>query len=118
MEINDITDAFTNTEFSVFKNVIAENGIINAIVVKNKADNFSRKDIDKLTDFVKTYKANALAFLKYNEEFTQCLEDGILYLLEKEFSNRQYFPFWEAVQSQYSTEEIANESNCECYLLD
>ncbi|MBR2587813.1 MAG: aspartate--tRNA ligase [Bacilli bacterium] len=70
MEINDITDAFTNTEFSVFKNVIAENGIINAIVVKNKADNFSRKDIDKLTDFVKTYKANALAFLKYNEEFT------------------------------------------------
>lgn len=55
---------------------------------------------------------------KYNEEFTQCLEDGILYLLDREFSNKQYFPFLEAVQSQYSTEEIANEANCECYLLD
>ena len=70
MEIRDITLGFKDTEFSVFKKVIDNNGIINAIVVKNKADSFSRKDIDGLQEFVKTYKAEALAFLKYNGEFT------------------------------------------------
>ena len=70
MELVDITDCFKNTEFTVFKNVINENGIINAIVVKNVSDKYSRKDLDKLTDFVKTYKASGLAYLKYNEEIT------------------------------------------------
>ncbi len=70
LKINDITEAFQNTEFTVFKDVIANNGIINALVVKNAADNYSRKDIDKLTEFIKTYKAHALAFLKYNDELT------------------------------------------------
>ena len=68
MEINDITDVFKNTEFVVFKNVIESNGIINAIVVKDAADKYSRKDLDKLTDYVKTYKASGLAYLKYQEE--------------------------------------------------
>lgn len=70
MEIEDITDIFSNTEFSVFKNIINENGIINAIVVKGVADKYSRKDLDKLTEFVKTYKAGGLAYIKYNEEVT------------------------------------------------
>lgn len=70
MPIMNITDAFENTDFSVFKSVIEANGIINCLVVKNAADAYSRKDIDKLQDFVKIYKANALAFLKYDEEIT------------------------------------------------
>ena len=70
MEINDITDIFNNTEFTIFKNVVENNGIINAIVVKDVATNYSRKDLDKLTDYVKTYKASGLAYLKYNEEVT------------------------------------------------
>ena len=68
MEISDITDCFINTEFTVFKNVIAEGGIINAIVVKDAADKYSRKDLDKLTDFVKTYKASGLAYIKFQSE--------------------------------------------------
>ena len=68
MEINDITDVFQNTEFTVFKNIIENEGIINAIVVENAADKFSRKDLDKLTEFVKTYKATGLAYLKYGDE--------------------------------------------------
>ena len=68
MEIQNITDVFKNTEFTVFKNVIAEGGIINAIVVKDAADKYSRKDLDKLTDYVKTYRASGLAYLKYQEE--------------------------------------------------
>ena len=70
MEIQDITDIFLNTEFTVFQNVIRDNGIINAIVIKNASEKYSRKDLDKLTDFVKTYKAGGLAYLKFNDEVT------------------------------------------------
>ena len=70
MEIEDITDIFKNTEFTIFKNVIETNGIINAIVVKNASDKYSRKELDKLVEFVKTYKASGLAYLKYNNEIT------------------------------------------------
>lgn len=68
MEIQDITECFKNTEFTVFKNVISEGGVINAIIAKNVADKYSRKEMDKLTDYVKTYKASGLAYLKYGEE--------------------------------------------------
>ena len=70
MIINDITDIFNNTEFQVFKNVIDSKGIINAIVVKNAADKYSRKNIDELTEIVKKRGASGLAFLKFNEEVT------------------------------------------------
>ena len=70
MEIQNITDCFKNTEFTVFKNVIESNGIINAIVVKNASDKYSRKELDKLVEYVKTYKASGLAYLKYNDEVT------------------------------------------------
>jgi len=66
MELNDISEEFKNTEFSIFKTILEEKGIINAIVVKNASDKFSRKDLDKLTDFVKIYGAKALSYLKYN----------------------------------------------------
>ena len=66
MKINDVTEVFSKCDFELFKRELESNGIINAIVVKNAADKYSRKDIDKLTDFVKTYKANGLFFLKYN----------------------------------------------------
>jgi len=70
MLINDITEIFINTEFSVFKNVIEEGGIINAIVAKNAADKYSRKKIDELTEVIKKRKASGLAYLKINEEIT------------------------------------------------
>lgn len=67
MELNDISDVFANTSFEIFKNILADKGMINAIVVENGADRFSRKDIDKLTDTVKIYGAKALSWLKYKE---------------------------------------------------
>ena len=70
LKINDITDIFKNTEFTVFKNVIENKGIINCLIVKNASDKFSRKDIDKLTDLVKTYKASGLAYLKITDEIS------------------------------------------------
>ncbi len=67
MKIQNITDIFSNTTFSVFQKVLAEKGIINCLVLKNKADLYSRKEIEKLTDFVKTYQASGLAWLKYQD---------------------------------------------------
>ena len=73
MLINDITDIFKETEFSIFKKVIDENGIINAIVVENASDKYSRKKIDELTELVKKRGASGLAFLKYEKEVSGSL---------------------------------------------
>lgn len=70
MKIQNITDIFKNTEISFFKDIIENDGIINCLVVKNRAQEFSRKDIDKLTEFVKSYKAKGLAYLKIEKEVT------------------------------------------------
>ena len=70
MEIQDITDVFKKTEFTVFKNVIEEKGIINAIVAKGAADKYSRKQLDELTEFVKSKKASGLAYLKIADEIS------------------------------------------------
>ena len=67
--INDITDVFEGSDFALFNNVISSGGIINALVF-NAASKYSRKDIDKLGEYVKTYGASALAFLKYDDGFT------------------------------------------------
>ena len=70
MLLTDITDVFKNTEFSLFKNVIDSKGIINAIVVENAADKYSRKQLDALNDITKQRKAPSIAYLKFNEEVT------------------------------------------------
>lgn len=70
MPIINVSDVFKETEFSVFKNVLENKGIINVLVVKDSADKYSRKDLDKLTEFVKTYKVSGLAYLKISEEIT------------------------------------------------
>ena len=65
LPIKDITKVFANTNIEFMKNVL-----VNAIVVNDKASEFSRKEIDKLTEFVKTYKASGLAYLKMDTELT------------------------------------------------
>ena len=68
MIIQDVTEAFKNTEITFIKDALEKNGIINGIVVKDAADKYSRKEIDKCTDFVKTYKATGLIYLKKEAE--------------------------------------------------
>ena len=67
LKLNDITNIFNDTSFQIFKDIISSNGLIKAIVIKNNSDKFSRKDIDKLVEFVKIYKAKALSYLKYTD---------------------------------------------------
>lgn len=66
MEINDITDVVKNSEFKVFKDAVEISGSVRAIKVPNSAD-MGRKQIDKLGEFVKTYKAKGLAWIAYKE---------------------------------------------------
>lgn len=77
LEIQDITEIFKNTEFSMFRNVIENKGIVNCLVVKAKAAEFSRKKLDALTEFVKTYKASGLAYLKIEDEVTGSIAKAI-----------------------------------------
>ena len=70
MRINDITNIFKNTNIEFFNKVITNNGVINAIVGKDLASTYTRREIDKLTEYVKTYKAGGLAYIKFGEEIT------------------------------------------------
>ena len=64
-EIQDLTPLFVNTEFQVFRSVVDAKGMIGAIKFENAADNYSRKGLDALQEFVKHgFKAKALAYLK------------------------------------------------------
>lgn len=67
-EICDLSSVLKDTEFKVFSSAIADGGSVRAINIKGGADKFSRKEIDKLTDFVKTYKAKGLAWSKWSGE--------------------------------------------------
>ena len=71
MLLTNITDIAKESSFGVFTSNIENGGIVKAINVKNAASEFSRKKLDKLTDFVKKYRAKGLPFLKFaNGEFT------------------------------------------------
>ena len=83
MPIEEISDIFEKTEISFLKSVLEENGIINKKIKKNCADKYSRKEIDKLTDYVKTYRAGGLAYLKLENEMT----GSIAKLLSEEEKN-------------------------------
>ena len=66
---HNVTELFRNSEFSVFKSNLENNGVIKAIKVDNHS--FSRKETDKFSEFVKIYKAKGVAFVKYeNNDFT------------------------------------------------
>ncbi|HGA4000703.1 TPA: aspartate--tRNA ligase [Streptococcus agalactiae] len=61
MLLQDLTEVVKEVDFKVF----SEPSVVKAIVVKNKADKYSRKNIDKLTEIAKQYGAKGLAWLKY-----------------------------------------------------
>lgn len=86
---HNVTELFRNSEFSVFKTNLENNGVIKAIKVDNHS--FSRKETDKFSEFVKIYKAKGVAFVKYeNNDFTggiaKFLSDDEKNALRNEFS--------------------------------
>ncbi|KRK80461.1 aspartate--tRNA ligase [Companilactobacillus nodensis] len=68
MELQDLNDVFKDTEFKVFKGTIDNGGQVKAIVVKNNADKYSRKNIEEYQEYIKRFGAKGLAWLKYNDD--------------------------------------------------
>lgn len=68
LELIHVSDIVKNSSFQVFRNAVAEGGKVSLLNVKGAASDFSRKDIDKLTDFVKIYGAKGLAWIKLEED--------------------------------------------------
>ena len=64
VELQDLSDIVKESNFSIFKDAVKNGGSVRAINVKGAADVLTRKEIDKLTDIVKTYKANGLAYTR------------------------------------------------------
>ena len=67
MEITDLTDVVRDVDFVVFKGALEMGGSIRAICLKGGAT-MGRKDIDRLGEFVKTYKAKGLAYIQLKED--------------------------------------------------
>ncbi len=71
MELCDLSECVKNCGFSVFQNALAAGGSVRCIVAKNASAHFSRKEIDALGEFVKTYKAKGLAWMNWKAEGLQ-----------------------------------------------
>lgn len=67
-EIHDLSDTVSNSEFGVFANAVKAGGVVKAIAVPGGADHYSRKDIDKLAQYIERFGAKGLAWLKVTDD--------------------------------------------------
>jgi len=70
LELVDISDIVQDASFKVFSNVVKKGGIVKALNAKGCV-NFTRKEIDDLTEFVSVYRAKGLAWIKVREDSWQ-----------------------------------------------
>ena len=70
MELYDLTDIVKDCGFSVFSGAVAEGGSVRGITAKGAVTTLTRKEIDKLTEFVKGSGAKGLAWIRLNEDGT------------------------------------------------
>lgn len=88
MLLQDLTDLVKNVDFKVF----SQAPVVKAIVVKDNADKYSRKSIDKLTEFAKQFGAKGLAWVKFTDgslngpvaKFLTSIEDKLTASLQLE----------------------------------
>ncbi len=83
MEINDISDWAGKTDFVVFKGAVENGGSVRAVVAKNAAGVYTRKEIDKLTEHAKGIGAKGLAYVRWVDDVPSCsfakfMKDGEL----------------------------------------
>ncbi len=71
LELVDISDIVRGCGFGVFAGAVENGGSVRCINVKDAADKISRREIDALTEHVKTYKAKGLAWLTMKAEGPQ-----------------------------------------------
>ncbi len=67
-ELVNLSDIVANSQFKVFRSAVDNNGSVRGINIKGYGDRFSRKDINSLEDYAKTYGAKGLAWIKITDE--------------------------------------------------
>jgi aspartyl-tRNA synthetase len=67
LELKDLSDIVKDSGFKVFATVVKNGGIVKALNARGCVD-FSRKEIDDLTEFVGIYRAKGLAWIKVKED--------------------------------------------------
>ena len=67
LELTDVSDVIRDCEFKVFSGAVENGGSVRGINVKGGAQKFSRKEIDALAEFIKSYRAKGLAWLNVGE---------------------------------------------------
>ena len=68
MELIDLTDAVKDCGFGVFSSAVQGGGTVRCITAKNAVSILTRKEVDKLTDFVKGIGAKGLAWVRWTED--------------------------------------------------
>ncbi len=68
MELKDLSDIVKDVNFKVFSGTVQNGGKVKAIAVPDGAEKYSRKDIDKYTEYVKRFGAKGLAWMKVTDE--------------------------------------------------
>ncbi|MFC4404019.1 aspartate--tRNA ligase [Gracilibacillus xinjiangensis] len=68
MELVTLSEAVKESGFKVFRQAVEDGGKVSGLNLKGKADQYSRKDLDNMTDFAKIYGAKGLAWLKVEED--------------------------------------------------
>ena len=71
LELCDVSDIVSDCEFQVFANAVASGGSVRLINAKGFGDKLSRRDIDGLGEFVKTYRAKGLAWINIKPDGLQ-----------------------------------------------
>ncbi len=72
MEITDISELVKSCGFGVFTSAIEAGGSVRAITAKNAAGTLTRKEIDKLTEYVRGIGAKGLAYVRWVEDVPNC----------------------------------------------
>ncbi len=68
LELVHVSDVIKDAEFKVFSGAVASGGKVALLNVKGEADNYTRKDIDGLTEFVADFGAKGLAWMKVKDD--------------------------------------------------
>lgn len=73
-KIKDVSEIFKDSEFRVFADNTSDGRSVRAINFTGLEDKYSRKQLDKLTDFVKDYGLKGLSYIKFNENMQSSIK--------------------------------------------
>ncbi len=71
LELVNVSDIVENSGFQVFSSVVKNGGSVRAINAKGAVEQFARREIDALVDFVKIYGAKGMAWISMKEDGIQ-----------------------------------------------